>query len=107
MLHKEPDVGLHHSNHVHLDANVLLKELLMAIGELSGVGGMVRTSVESTCPFPFVVSFPCWLTDETEPSRLMEPSVSAHAIPKGTFRFSQTLPQAGGESPAPPLMTQP
>ena len=101
MLHKEPDVGLHHSNHVHLDANVLLKELLMAIGELSGVEGMVRTSVESTCQFP------CWLTDETEPSRLMEPSVSAHAIPKGTFRFSQTLPQVGGESPAPPLMTQP
>ena len=38
VLVKEPDFGLHRSNHVHLDSEVLLKELLMAIGELSGVG---------------------------------------------------------------------
>ncbi|GAX75074.1 hypothetical protein CEUSTIGMA_g2518.t1 [Chlamydomonas eustigma] len=33
---KEPDLGLHMTEHVHLDSEILLKELLMAIPDLSG-----------------------------------------------------------------------
>ena len=37
---KEPDFGLHRTHSVHLDSEVLLKELLMAVPDLSGGGGL-------------------------------------------------------------------